>query len=145
MKRFLLVIAILLCVAGSAKAQLVPTPLQGSTAAEGSHVFAGLTFNGIVVTWNAATTARYLMIFDGTALPSNGATTGCGTTSPNKCLALCMYLTESTTAPNRFALDYTLHPVQMQNGVVAALSTGAGCGTLTVDTTSNFFYSQVRY
>ena len=30
------------------------------------------------------------------------------------------------------------------NGIVAALSTGAGCGTLTVDSGNNFFTAQVR-
>lgn len=140
----------ILCVLGllmsvvSAHAQLYPIPTQGSNAAEGSHVFGGTTFSGLVVTWNGTTTARYLMIFDGVALPSNGATTSCTTTQATGCLALCLYLTESTTAPNRFTLDYTLHPIPMRNGVVAALSTGAGCGTLTVDGSNDFFYSQVR-
>ncbi|SRR6266851_3264423 len=130
---------------GPAAAQLQPIPTQQSPAAgEGSHVFGGTLFSGLTVTWNAGTGARYLMLFDGVALPSNGSTTTCTTTQATGCLAFCLYLTESTTAPNRFTIDYTLHPIPMRNGVVAALSTGAGCGTLTVDTGADWFVGQVR-
>ena len=139
-----LILVFAMAMAMSAHAQLQPIPVQGSASAEGSHVFGGSLFSGIVINWQAATTARYFMLFDATSLPANGSTTSCTTTQSNGCLALCIYLTESTSAPNRFALDYTQHPIAMRSGVTAALSTGAGCGTLTVDTTSNFFYSQVR-
>ena len=144
MKRILLALLFLLC-ASTAHAQLFPIPVQQSNAAEGSHLFLGSTLSGIVVTWNAATTARYLMVFDG-PVPSNGSVTSCTTTQAASCTLLCMYLSESTTAPNRFTLDYTLHPIPSQNGtgIGVALSTGAGCATITKDTTADFFYGQVR-
>ena len=144
----LLVVALMLSV-GVARAQVATIPMQGSSSAEGSHVFSGTVFNGITITWAASTTARYLMIFDATALPGNGATTSCtsqGSSPVSGCLALCMYLNESTIAPNRFTLDYTSHPFKNNFGVVAALSSnGSGCSSLTVDGSNNFFYSQVRY
>lgn len=145
MKRLLSAIGLIVLLAGSVHAQqLGPTPIQGSSAAEGSHVFSGTTFQGAVVTWQSATTARYFMVFDATSLPSNGSTTSCTASQFNGCLSMCIYMTESTLAPNRFAIDYTAHPIVTRNGVVEALSTGAGCGTLTVDGSNDFFYSQVR-
>jgi len=142
---FLLAIGVLrLFICGTAYAQLQPIPLQGSTAAEGSHVFAGTIFSGITVNWQSASTARYLMLFDATALPANGSTSSCSAAQASGCLAYCLYLPSSASAPNSFTLDWTLHPVPMRKGVVAALSTGAGCGTLTVDGSNDFFYAQVR-
>src|SRR6266851_718680 len=143
LKRLIVASTVVFLLMGVAHAQLAPMPYQGSNAAEGSHVFGGSVLTGLTITWHSATTARYLMLFDATALPSNGATTACSTTQASGCLFYCVYLTESITAPNRVAFDWTLHPVSTRNGVVAALSTGAGCGTLTADSANNFFYSQV--
>lgn len=145
MKRFWLLLVLLLAAPWDARCQLAPIPMQSSPAAgEGSHVFGGTITSGVTVTWNAGTTARYLMLFDGTSVPSNGATTSCTTTQQAGCLAWCAYLTESTTAPNRFALDWTLHPIPLRKGAIWALSTGAGCGTFTADSETSWFYSQVR-
>lgn len=130
--------------AGHARAQLQPIPIQGSTSAEGSHVFAGTLFSGITINWQSATTARYFMLFDGTSLPSDGSTTSCTSQQKTGCLAYCAFAQTSTSAPSVFSIDWTLHPVMMRNGVVAAMSTGAGCGTLTVDSSNDFFYAQVR-
>jgi hypothetical protein len=135
---------ILLLLPTVALAQLQPIPVQGSNAAEGYHVFSGSIFSGITVSWQSNTTARYIMLFDATAIPSNGTTTQCTNKQFSGCLAWCAYLPESITAPNRFTLDWTIHPVPMRNGVVVALSSGAGCGTLAVDGSNDFFYSQVR-
>lgn len=138
----------LLAIPAVGRAQLVPTRTQSSTSAEGSHVFSGTTLVSLAVTWNAATTARYLMIFDGVALPSNGSTTSCtsqGSTPVTGCLAWCGFMPNSTSAPNLQTVDWTMHPIVTNFGIVAAMSTGAGCGTLTVDTTSNFFTGQVKY
>jgi hypothetical protein len=135
-----------LLLAGTAHAQFVPIPMQSSPAAgdtTGYHIFSGTTFTGAMLTWNAGTAARYFMIFDG-GTPANGATTTCGTTQQVGCLALCYYLTESVVAPNRAPIDYTTHPIQVKNNVVEALSTGAGCGTLTLDTGTDWFSSQVK-
>lgn len=136
----LVLLVLFLLAAVSAYAQVQPLPIQGTTAntPEGSHVFAGTTFSGVSISWQTATTARYLMVFDATSTPSNGTITAATN------LAYCLYLPETLSAPNRFTLDWTTHPATMRNGVVVALSTGAGCGTFTVDTTSNYFYSQVH-
>lgn len=144
----ILIVAFVLAFGPLAHAQLAPTRTQSSTSAEGSHVFSGTTLLGIAVTWQTATTARYLMIFDGVAVPSNGATTSCtsqGTTPVTGCLAWCGFFPNSTSAPNLQTVDFTTHPLMLNFGIVAAMSTGAGCGTLTADTTSNFFTAQTRY
>lgn len=129
-----------LLTASVAVAQVQPLPIQGTTAntPEGSHVFAGTSFSGVSISWQTATTARYLMVFDATATPSNGTITAATN------LAYCLYLPETLSAPNRFTLDWTTHPATMRNGVVVALSTGAGCGTFTTDGANDYFYSQVR-
>lgn len=139
MRRLVLLVLFLL-VAGSVCAQERPLAIQGTPAntPEGSHIFAGTVFSGVSISWQVAVTARYLMVFDATALPANGTITAATG------LAYCLYLPETLSAPNRFTLDWTTHPALMQHGVVVALSTGAGCGTLTVDGSNDYFYSQVR-
>lgn len=137
-------VVVLLLMAAVAHAQQATMPMQGSTSAEGSHTFGGTTFNGITVSWNSATAARYFMVFDKTSLPSNGSTTACGSSQTAGCLAYCYYVPQSSSAPNSFTLDFTSHPFFLRNGVTVAMSTGAGCGTLTADGSNDFFYSQVR-
>lgn len=121
-------------------------PMQQSTAAEGSHVFTGNQLVTLTVNWNAATTARYLMIFDG-PLPSNGATTNCSAVGGQgaSCLAYCSYASNSGVAPSVNTWNFGSSPVITRNntGLTAAMSTGAGCGTLTVDGSNDFFYAQV--
>lgn len=118
-------------------------PMVGSASAEGSHVFAFRNLAKVKVVWASATTARYLMIFDSTSLPANGATTSCSS-EPNTsgCLAWCGYMPNSTTAPNEQWFDWGFWPLKLQYGTVAAVSTGANCGTLTVDGSNDFLYAQ---
>lgn len=145
MKKIFAIATLALLLAGPrAFAQSQPVVTQASNAAEGSHVFSGTTLYTLAVSWNAATTARYVMVFDGTALPSNGATTACTTTQATGCLAWCAYMPNSGTAPDVQTFDWGMHPLVARNGIVAAASTGGGCGTLTVDGTNDFFYAQVR-
>jgi len=132
---------LLLWPARDAFAQLAPSPILGCGAAASCQL-PGTIFKGVSISWQAATTARYLMVFDSTSLPSNGSTTLCSTTQSNGCLAYCLYMPESTAAPNRFTLDWTMHPVSTRNGVRVAVSTGAGCGTLTIDGANNYFFGQ---
>lgn len=147
MKRIILALTFALMLPVIGNAQLVPITSQSSTSAEASHVFIGKTLVSLAVTWQTATTARYLMIFDGVALPSNGSTTSCtsqGSSPVTGCLAWCGFMPNSTSAPNLQTIDFTTHPLTTNFGVVAAMSTGAGCGTLTADTTSNFFTGQLK-
>ena len=144
MKRWLLLLLLLLAWPWNARCQQAAIPIQGSAAAgdTGSHVFSTYLFKGVTVTWNAGTVARYLMVFDGTATPSNGSTTSCVTAQATGCLAYCQYVPSSTSAPAFFSLDFNDHPFPLRNGMVAALSTGAGCGTFTKDTGTDWFYAQ---
>lgn len=144
-KRIILLFAVMLAMALPVRAQTIPTPYQGSASAEGSHSFKGTTMLGMTVNWNAATTARYLMIFDSNSTATT-STTPCSTTQVNGCLLYCAYMPTSGTAPGSFIEDWVLHPITAQNGIVAAASTGAGCGTFTVDgSAGEFFYAQVRF
>ena len=141
-------IAFVLAFGRIAHAQTSPIPtLQSPAAGEGYHIFSGTTPIALTITCNAGTGARYLMLFDATALPANGSTTSCtsqGTSPVTGCLAYCMYVPNSTSAPNVQTWDWIMHPIQMRFGTVAALSTGAGCGTLTVDTGVDWFYGQIK-
>ena len=143
-KRIILLFAVILVLALPVRAQTIPTPYQGSTSAEGSHLFFGTTMLGMTVNWNAETTARYLMIFDSNSTATT-STTPCSVTQTKGCLLYCAYMSGSGTAPGAFIEDWVLHPITAQNGIVAAASTGAGCGTFTVDAgAGDFFYAQVR-
>ena len=142
MKRVLFVIALLLLPA-VAHAQLQPVPPQASSAAEGYHQFVGTQLSNLTVNWQSSTTARYLMIFDSTA-ESKDTATPCSTTAANGCLLYCLYVTASTTAPDSVTLSWVGNPIQAVNGINAAMSSGAGCGTFTVDGSNDFFYGQVK-
>lgn len=137
--------AILLLWTGLAFAQKATESLPTTqSAAANSLVLPGLNFYGVVINWQSATTARYFMIFDGTALPSNGAVAGCSASWVTGCLLFCQYMGNSGSAPGSYQVDYTSHPVSGKFGIVEAVSTGAGCATLTADGSNDFFYTQVR-
>ena len=119
-------------------------PAQQSTTAEGSHVWIGKNLVTITATWNAAVTARYLFVFDGTVLPGNGAVASCQSSYVTGCWMYCAFVTTSASAPNTQSWDFTSHPMgKAKFGLVTALSTGAGCGTLTVDGANDFFSAQI--
>jgi hypothetical protein len=143
-KRILAALALLVLVARGAHAQAIPKYYQGSSAAEGSHLFSGTTLYGITVSWNAATTARYLMIFDSNSTSTTSATP-CSVTQVKGCLAYCVYMSTSGTAPDSWVEDWVLHPISTQYGIVVAASTGAGCGTFAVDGANDFFYAQAGW
>lgn len=145
MKKLVIIAFLLLPALAHAQVQAVPT--QQSTAAEGSHVFSGTQMSSITVSWNAATTARYLIIFDATTLPSNGATTACTASAgapANPCWTFCQYLNTSGTAPSSQSFGQAPALLARNGAFVAAVSTGAGCGTLTVDGSNDWFVGQVQ-
>lgn len=146
MKNWVLFLAMLLSPA-AASAQIVPLPMQGSSSAEASHLFTGTVMPSITINWQSASTARYLFIFDSTSTATHN-TTPCAASNAsqvNGCLLYCAYLPNSTSAPNIQTFDWSMHPFFARTGgIVAALSTGAGCGTFTADGANNFFYSQTK-
>jgi hypothetical protein len=145
MKKISFTLALLLVLGSVAHAQVKPMPMKGNNSAAGSFLFSGTTVPDMTVTWNGETTARYLMIFDG-PLPSNGSVTRCDNTQAASCLLYCAFIQNSTSAPGVQAWDWIMHPFTSTNGkgITAAASTGAGCGTLTVDAgAGDFFESQI--
>lgn len=121
--------------------QDMAAPMQGSTAAEGSHVWKFKNLDKIKVVWTASTTARYLCIFDATAVPSNGATTACSATWSTGCLAWAGYMPNSTSAPNEQWFDWGFWPLQNRFGTVAVVST-TSCDNITADGSNNWLYAQ---
>jgi hypothetical protein len=135
-KLFLLIaFALMLALPYRARAQSVPTPMQGSAALEGSHIFSNSQLFTIQVTWHTAA-ARWLMLFDAAAVPSNG------TVAP----LYCAYLQNaSSQADGTVSFDFTLHPIPFRTGTVAVVSTSAtGCGSLTADGANDWLWAQVR-
>lgn len=130
-----LIAAILLILPSLASAQNVPLPMKGSTAYEASHVFTGgLKVSTICVTWHTQA-ARWLMLFDATAAPSNGSVT------PEWCAPLSA---ATTPADQGLCFDWTFHPVLNQTGVTFVVSTNAaGCTSLTADGANDWFNAQV--
>ena len=114
-----------------ARAQFVSVPSQASTAYEGSHAWTGgLKLENLCVTWHTAA-ARWLMIFDAAAVPSNGAVT------PEWCQPL---LNSGSTADLGTCFYWGLVPVWNRNGIVTVVSTNsAGCSTLTADGSNDWF------
>lgn len=103
-----------------------PIPSAQSAAAEGSHVFkaSGGLLYGITAT--IASTSGYLMVFDATTAPADGAVT------PKLCYAIGSAINQGILIP---------YPVPFTNGIVAVFST-TGCFNKTVS--NAFFSAQVK-
>jgi hypothetical protein len=100
-----------------------------SAALESSHVFKGSAGNlySVVVTTGAS--AGFLMIFDATSAPSNGAVT------PKQCVR--------APANSTVALSFNGPPETYAAGITAVFSTGANCFTKTASATA-FFNGHVQ-
>jgi len=87
---------------------------------------------------------QWIMIFDGTTLPGDGATAPCSTAHTTGCLAWCEYAAGSnaTTTPWTYSKDFGVHPLAFQFGIVVTVSTTL-CTTKTITGSTNFFYGQV--
>lgn len=97
-----------------------------STAAESNHVLKGSPGNLYTLTTTIGTTSGYLMLFDATTLPANGAVT------PKYCLPI------TSNATNGGAGVSWPYPLVFATGITAGFST-TGCFTLTASATANFF------
>lgn len=128
MKRFGWIVPFLL-LATQAEAQSAGSAPIISAAAESSHVFRagpGALIDAYVTTGAAA---GYVLIFNLTAAPSNGAVT------PQDCVAVPANTTASLATMDQPPEWFTV-------GITAAFST-TGCFTLTLSNTA-FFHGRVR-
>lgn len=147
MKKLLVLLALTVWLSNSFAARawaLAPfQPLAPQTLlAAGSQPLTGLYLETYNVSWQTTTTARYVMVFDATSLPGNGATTACTTSHVAGCLLWCRYAVNSGSAPQNDWAVWGDAPLAAKFGLVIALSTGAGCGTLTVDGANDNWTSQ---
>lgn len=99
-----------------------PIPMAQSAAAEGGHVFKTTGGNLYSITATIAATSGYLMVFDATSVPADGAVT------PALCYAIGSAINQGIVIP---------YPVPFVNGIVAVFST-TGCFNKTA---SNAFFS----
>ncbi len=102
------------------------TTSASSTAAASNLVLKGSAGNLYNLTVTIGATSGYLLLFDATALPSNGAVTP----------VYCLPVTSNGTNGGA-ALDFST-PKRFGTGITAGFST-TGCFTLTASTTANFF------
>jgi len=116
---------------------MATTPFQPLTTTKSDGVskqqLAHLNLKTFAISWNAETTARYVFVFDGLDVPSNGSITNCSTSHVTGCALWCRYAVNSGTAPSNDWADWGVAPLAAKFGTVIAVSTGAGCGTLTLD------------
>jgi len=121
---------------GLAWAQSVAVRPQSSAALEPSHIFTGTRLVMITVSWHQSpAAARWLMVFDGSTVPANGAVRP----------VYCQYMSGSSTQTDgSIQYDFSSHPIWMNTGTVAAVSINAGgCLSLTLDGNYDTFYAQV--
>jgi hypothetical protein len=102
------------------------TTRASSTAAASNLVLKGSAGNLYDLTVTIGATSGYLMLFDATALPSNGAVTP----------AYCLRVNSDGTAGGA-SLSWPA-PMRFGTGITAGFST-TGCFTLTASATGNFF------
>jgi hypothetical protein len=126
-KRLLLLAALLF--SAHAQAAIIGNPVvaQQSPAAESSHVFATASANLYSAQLTTGGSAGYLMVFNATTAPADGAVTP----------ALCLYAAANTSLPLNFAF-----PVPFSTGITFVFST-TGCFTKTASATA-FFSAQTR-
>lgn len=119
MKHILLFL--LAALASPALAQTVPSQTFAAPAVAGGYVLSSTSayLTGYNVTSGAS--AGYVMLFDATAVPADGAVT------PARCLPLA-----ASTGLER---DYRAGPLWFKNGVVIVFST-TGCFTKTASATA---------
>lgn len=112
----------------------VPMPYgPTSTAVETGRVLKpgpGQLFNFQVTTGGSS---GWVLLIDGTAIPSNGTVPGCGTTSPTGCIADWWQVAANQT----LTVFYAQNPQQMINGITVVFST-TGPFTMTSSATAVF-------
>lgn len=130
-KRFLslLILAAILHAAPANAQQILGNPigLAQTTTTESSHVFKAAPGNLYNLAVTTSSAAGYVMLFNATTAPSNGAV------NPIACYGVA--------ANSSLFIPYG-YPLPFGTGIVAVYST-TGCNTLTLSTTA-FFAAQVR-
>jgi hypothetical protein len=120
MKRILMAVLATLCVASPVASQSLSKTRATPAVSAGFVLRSGTTnLAGLSVTTGA--TAGYVMLFDGTTVPADGAVT------PARCLPI---------APNTgLDLNFRGSPLRFDNGVVVVFSS-TGCFTKTASATA---------
>lgn len=88
-----------------------------------------------------AATSGYVLGFDATALPGNGAVTSCDASQNSGCVAFC-YPVNSNGTNGGASFDWSV-PLKFKNGITLGFSS-TGCDTLTASTTAKFSSVQVQ-
>lgn len=119
-------------------------PMLQSTAAEASHVFKAAPGNLYVFGAVNTGSVGFLLLIDGTTVPSDGSLTACGTTNPTGCLRACYVISAGTASVPAYA-GFQLSPgppMLFVNGIIVSYSS-TGCLTKTAGGANVFFEAQV--
>lgn len=147
---YVYVLALLLALPAWAQSDLAKNltqtaiPTQVSAESVSNFVFtpsgatSGNALHLLTLTAKIGAISGYLMIFDATALPSNGAVTPCANNSTTRpCQLFCVPVTSNGTNGS-ISVSYIATPILASSGIVAGFSTGANCDTLTASATAKF-------
>lgn len=120
MKRFVAGALALLCLSSAAQAQTL-SKTSASPAVSGGYVVRTGTTNLAGLNVVTGGTAGYVMLFDATAVPADGAV------APKRCMPIA--------ANTGIDLNFRGSPLRFDNGLVAVFST-TGCFTKTISATA---------
>lgn len=123
----------------SAQAQFLSTPLnqleissQTSADSVSNFVFTA-PLKGLYSLTVKTAGAGYIMVFDATSLPGNGAVTSCTSSATTRpCLMYCFPVAAAGSTSVQWA-----SPIFVSSGVVAGFSS-TGCDSITALTTAKF-------
>lgn len=148
MKKLIWFLALVLFLGNAKAADLaknltqVSIPEQVSADAVSNFVFtpsgaaSGNALNLYSLTVKIGATSGYVIVYDATALPSNGAQTNCTNNSTTRpCALFCYPITSNAT--NGGVTFQWQSPIAATTGIVAGFST-TGCDTLTASATAKF-------
>jgi hypothetical protein len=135
-KRAILAVLAFLLIGGVAQAQtLQPVSSVTTTALAASIVLkagSGYLYDAYATNLTGGSTG-YLLLINGTTVPSDGALTGCGTSPSTGCLMDC--------APFQGGVA----PASVYNkGIVAVVSSATTCYTLTTGVVTAFISGKIR-
>jgi hypothetical protein len=145
MLRVIVALAALL-LSGAASAQTQGGTFSQSAAAESSHIFkasAGNLFS--IYATNGTATAGNLIVINSSTVPADGALVGCAAVAVTPCMLDCAPL-----ASNGFASIMFLpgppkpYTAAATPGIVAVLSSGAGCFVKTTGVITGFISADVQ-
>jgi hypothetical protein len=142
-KRAILAVLAFLLIGGVAQAQtLQPVSSVTTTALAASIVLkagSGYLYDAYATNLTGGSTG-YLLLINGTTVPSDGALTGCGTSPSTGCLMDCAPFQGGVAQLYNAGLPASVY----NKGIVAVVSSATTCYTLTTGVVTAFISGKIR-